>query len=64
MKMLELAYPHPTGELYYCIPIEEIVMEDSFLPISRERIYEVRMRVAPSARPGAPVATTWLEIIR
>jgi hypothetical protein len=63
-KMLELAYPDPTGELYYCIPIEEIVLEDSSLQVTRERIDEVRARVAPKARPGAPVVTTWLEIVR
>jgi len=63
-KMLEFAYPHPTGELYYCIPIEQIALEDSLLQISREKIDEVRARVEPKATPGAPVATTWLEIVR
>jgi hypothetical protein len=63
-KMFEMAYPEPSGELYYCLLLERIVTFDWPVEIFREKVEAVRAHVAPNAIPGAPITTTWLELVR
>lgn len=64
LKMSEMAYPEPKGELYFCLPIERIEPSNYLPQISKDKIAEVLKRIAPNAIPGKPVTTTWLEIIK
>jgi len=64
LKMSEMAYPDPKGDLYFCLPIERIEPSGELLWISKEKIAVVLRRVAPNAIPGAPITTTWLEIVK
>jgi len=63
-RMIEMGYLNPTGELYYCLPLEAVLTLDWEVEIAEEALKTVRTRVAPEAVPGAPVATTWLELVR
>jgi predicted component of viral defense system (DUF524 family) len=63
-KMSELGYPEPRSELYYCLPMEEVLLSDGPISISREKVEDVRTRVAPKAITGAPITTTWFEIVK
>ena len=62
-RMEELAYPIPKGRAYFCLAVQSVDLSGSSDPISLERVLGVRARVAPNAPRGAPVATTWLELL-
>ena len=63
-RLVEMGYPNPRGQLYYCLVLEEIGLADLTVKIRKEKIEAVRARVAPKAPLGAPVTTTWLEVMR
>lgn len=63
-RMLELGYPDPGGNLYYCLGIESLPDAGPFVDRLQARIQKVRERVAPAARLGKPVTTSWLELWR
>jgi uncharacterized protein len=63
-QMAELAYAEPGGKAYFCLSIEKIDSQDHAEWLSAEYVMAVRQRVRPKVRPGAPVPTTWLELVR
>jgi uncharacterized protein len=63
-KMSDMGYPEPRSDLYYCVPLEKVLPSDGPISISREKVEAVRTRVAPKAIAGAPISTTWFELVR
>jgi predicted component of viral defense system (DUF524 family) len=63
-RMIEMGYPNPTGELYYCLPLKDLPMLDWQVELTKKKVKAVRARVAPETLPGAPVTVTWLELVR
>jgi predicted component of viral defense system (DUF524 family) len=60
--LVALNYPEPRGNLYLCFPLKRI---DSIRPsrsLSRQIIEQVRYNNNPTARVGAPVVVTWLDL--
>jgi uncharacterized protein len=63
-RMLRLGYPDPSVELYFCLKMRPVNREEWPLVISRESVETLRRQVKPSVAAGAPVTTTWLELVR
>jgi predicted component of viral defense system (DUF524 family) len=63
-KMYEMGYPEPRSELYYCLPLEQVIAADRLIPISLKKIKEIRDQIAPNVVPGKPVTITWFEIVK
>jgi hypothetical protein len=63
-RMKELGYPTPGGELYYCLPLEPIVPGEWLDEHFDHRVAMARERGAGRLARGAPVPTTWLELMR
>jgi Domain of unknown function (DUF2357)/PD-(D/E)XK nuclease superfamily len=63
-EMRELGYPRPRGEVYYCLQIERVDSEDWASAEFRSTVIATRERLFPSAEHGAPVTTTWFELVR
>jgi uncharacterized protein len=63
-EMRELGYPNPRSEVYYCLQLERVDGEGWETSEFRSTIIETRGRLFPRARYGAPVTTTWFELLR
>jgi hypothetical protein len=63
-EMRELGYPNPRSEVYYCLQLERVDGEEWETSEFRSTIIETRGRLFPRARYGAPVTTTWFELLR
>jgi len=63
-RLLGMGYPNPRGELYYCLVLQEISFQDDSITLLKGKVEAIRARVAPKATVGAPVTTTWLELMR
>jgi predicted component of viral defense system (DUF524 family) len=63
-EMRELGYPKPGSEVYYCLQLEAVDAGDWESAEFRSTVVATRERLFPSAEHGAPVATTWFELVR
>lgn len=57
-------YPNPRGELYYCLGLGPIPPEHWPEWLSAQGIEVIRNQLRPNAKPGEPVAATWLDLAR
>jgi predicted component of viral defense system (DUF524 family) len=62
-RMIEMGYPDPRGQVYFCLRLQEIAYLAKSISVKKEKAEAVRARVAPNAPYGAPIATTWLELV-
>jgi hypothetical protein len=58
--LIELGYPKPGGQLYFCIPIEISNVEMVHIP---SQAIESLQREKASTR-GEPVAVTWADVLK
>ncbi len=59
--LLQMAYPDPRGELYYCLELEVLAGLGPAIEITLDRVQKLRRQVPGKVR-GAPVAATWLAL--
>jgi hypothetical protein len=59
-----MGYPGPRGQLYFCLPLADLVSDSWAGRLTLGRVLDVRRRVAPEAEWGEPVPTTWFELVR
>jgi predicted component of viral defense system (DUF524 family) len=62
-EMLALGYPNPGASAYYCFRIIKLDGGEWESVLSTPSVLRIRQHIKPSARPGYPVATTWLRLI-
>ena len=60
--MLATGYPSPSAEMYFCLPVAPVNVEDWSGP-DRDTIERLRQRFRSGAIPGAPVACSWGEFV-
>jgi predicted component of viral defense system (DUF524 family) len=63
-KMLATGYPDPSAELYFCLSLQEIQLNDWPVNMTRQDIEALRTSIKPGAAVGEPVTTTWLEVVQ
>ncbi len=63
-QMVQMGYPEPGSQAYYCLPIRRIEAGPWAGLLTATSILELRHRIAPSAPHGWPIATTWLELVK
>jgi hypothetical protein len=63
-EMRELGYPKPGSEVYYCLKLERVDAGDWESAEFRSTVIATRERLFPSAEHGAPVTTTWFDLVR
>jgi hypothetical protein len=63
-RMLNIGYPDPTVDLYFCLTVRPVKREEWPLVISQDSVEKLRRQIKPSVAFGAPVTTTWLELVR
>ncbi len=61
VEMVQLGYPAPKREAYYCIPIREVPVGDWASALTLSAVREVLNVIAVDAPVGAPVTTSWLR---
>ncbi|HYF78497.1 MAG TPA: DUF2357 domain-containing protein [Symbiobacteriaceae bacterium] len=61
--MVELGYPNPRRALYYCARLADPVPAELVTRSSRGQLEAVRRLVKPGAVEGAPVVTSWAELV-
>lgn len=61
--MLQLGYPSPRRELYFCARLGDQVPPGWMQALSRDQIEAARHRAKPGVVNGGPVAVTWLELV-
>jgi hypothetical protein len=63
-EIRDLGYPNPRSEVYYCLQLERVDAGDWESAEFRSTVIATRQRQFPTAVQGAPVATTWFELVR
>jgi predicted component of viral defense system (DUF524 family) len=63
-QMLEMSYPDPTVDLYFCLPLEAVDPDEGPPLPSRDAIVRLRARLKTGVDRGEPLATTWLDVAR
>ena len=63
-QMLEISYPDPTVDLYFCLPLEALDPDEGPPLPSRDAIGRLRARLKTGVDRGEPLATTWLDVAR
>ena len=61
-QLLQMAYPNPRGDLYYCLELEPLVGVMPGIEITLDKVQEMR-RPVPGKVRGAPVAVAWLALV-
>lgn len=62
VEMTRLHYPRPKG-IYFCLRLQEIPHEQWPQALTVQRIQAVRAAQNNAAKPGAPVAVSWMHLI-
>jgi predicted component of viral defense system (DUF524 family) len=62
--MEDLGYPQPGGEIYHCLTLQPVDTAAWPVRLTPAWIMSVRQNVAKAGEYGAPVAATWLDVIR
>jgi len=63
-QMLDMRYPAPTVDLYFCLPLQAIDPNEGPSLPSRDAITRLRARLKTGVDRGEPLATTWLDVAR
>lgn len=61
-EMERLGYPRPGSEAYYCLPIRDVPLGGWEGALTSAAILMLRRLVAPDARHGWPVTTSWQRL--
>jgi hypothetical protein len=57
--LLELGYPEPRGELYYCITLTNRVPGEQYAQLDRAWVEQALARLIPRGVFGAPAELSW-----
>jgi hypothetical protein len=61
-QLLEMKYPNPRGDLYYCLELEPLADAGLTTGIALGNVQGMRRQVPGKVR-GAPVTVTWLALV-
>jgi hypothetical protein len=60
-QLLQMAYPDPRGDLYYCLELRQMSRVSPAAETSIETVQKLRRQISGKVR-GAPVAVTWFAL--
>lgn len=63
-KLINLNYPNPRGQLYFCLELGESAIDNWLPEIPSTAIAQLKQTVKPSTPAGAPVVINLLDVLR